>query len=436
MSLAQAVQNAIQFVSGHPNTMTRAEVDEFHRLSDAVYDLAHAAGLAGALPKVDELLPQLQSDELALPPVQFEGKLNLPGDWDRPAPLDDDELLIMRPSLDPDPEPPAKPTFRVCASPRWREDMERLLRRAEAREPKARRMSRGEANEKAMELECGGGLAHAARRPPLAPGDRSMLSSASVPSHIDFDALDLTTIVSAASGLLDRLEEYHRSAITYQHRVCAPSCRSWIRVHTAALFVEGEMARLGLAPRPPVQAAQGKAEWFALVDLCEWLFSARGETTAGWGERLGTGLWAPLPLGTQRLPDVTSWLAPLRLTVETLRKAAATQPPGAPDSSPPVRTGTTLPATTNGNAKTVPARRGRRINERMEEMFKKDARRLDLSVEEWAKELGCSKSTVHGTQTWNLILNTRAMREVEKHRRKDGEGVDRRRFRKKPQRAD
>jgi hypothetical protein len=76
------------------------------------------------------------------------------------------------------------------------------------------------------------------------------------------------------------------------------------------------------------------------------------------------------------------------------------------------------------------ARKGKRIDERMKEMLEKDATRLGWSAEQWAKALHCSKSTVADTPTWELILNTRAMREAEKLRRKDHEPADRRRFRK------
>jgi hypothetical protein len=129
MSLPQAIRSAMQFVGDHPETMTRAEVNELCRLADAVYDLAHAAGLLDALPKVTELLPQLQSDEPS--PVQFESKLNLPGDWVRPAPLNDGEYQdwIVQRRQDPEPEPPTEPVFRVCVPPRWWADMETLLRR-------------------------------------------------------------------------------------------------------------------------------------------------------------------------------------------------------------------------------------------------------------------------------------------------------------------
>jgi hypothetical protein len=130
MSLVQAIDQAVAFVQAHPDKMTCAEVEEIRRLAEIVYGLALRAGLDRALPQVPELLPQLESNTLVMTQVQFESKLNLPGDWDRArfAPGDD---LLPRPSrLDEPADVDNRCMFLVCASPRWWDDMATLRARA------------------------------------------------------------------------------------------------------------------------------------------------------------------------------------------------------------------------------------------------------------------------------------------------------------------
>jgi hypothetical protein len=114
--------------------MTRAEVEEFHRLAEVVYALAFPAGLSGALPQVPELRPQLESNlpELTLPPVQFESKLNLPGDWNPEMPDDDDDAPLVPPRWQDDLPAVRNRVFLVCAPPRWFQDMNALRRLAKA----------------------------------------------------------------------------------------------------------------------------------------------------------------------------------------------------------------------------------------------------------------------------------------------------------------
>jgi hypothetical protein len=132
MSLVQAIDQAVAFVRAHPDQMTRAEMDEFHRLAESVYLFAFRAGLDRALPQVSELRPQLESDQLTLPPAQFESKLHLPGDWERVVPAGDNDLLLPLRWQDVD-NLPATPewVFLVCASPRWVHDMDVLRKLAE-----------------------------------------------------------------------------------------------------------------------------------------------------------------------------------------------------------------------------------------------------------------------------------------------------------------
>jgi hypothetical protein len=133
--LVQAIDAAMCFVRAHPEQMTRAELEECSCLADQVYMLVVRAGLVSCLPQVPELVPQLDGSvqtigpegmavDMHLPPVQFETKLNLPGDW-QTVPTDDDDDLLPIPSWqDADNLPPARErVFMVCASPRWFHDM-------------------------------------------------------------------------------------------------------------------------------------------------------------------------------------------------------------------------------------------------------------------------------------------------------------------------
>ncbi|MHB8902145.1 MAG: hypothetical protein ACYC6Y_25590 [Thermoguttaceae bacterium] len=124
MHLPEAIDAAVAFVREHPEVMTREQLDEFERMASNVYALAFRAGLVDAMPQVPQLEPQLELG--GLPHVQFETKLNLPGDWDT-APAVDGELQPYQ-SLSDATEtegPPAK-VLLVCATPRWFHDMEVL----------------------------------------------------------------------------------------------------------------------------------------------------------------------------------------------------------------------------------------------------------------------------------------------------------------------
>jgi hypothetical protein len=79
--LVEAIKAAMQFVDGRDdwNPMSREEVDRFKELSGRVFILTVEAGLESALPQTANLERQCHDPDL--PPVQFEGKLNLPGDW-------------------------------------------------------------------------------------------------------------------------------------------------------------------------------------------------------------------------------------------------------------------------------------------------------------------------------------------------------------------
>ena len=99
--MTSPVKQAVDFVRAHPQQMTRIELDTFKQIADEVYLMAIEAGVVEAIPKVPELRPQLESQDPPLPPVQFESKLNLSGDWGTTTP----------------------DVYMVCAAPRWFEDM-------------------------------------------------------------------------------------------------------------------------------------------------------------------------------------------------------------------------------------------------------------------------------------------------------------------------
>jgi hypothetical protein len=139
--LAAAIDEALAFVRAHPKVMTRAEVDQFKELAERVYLLTPDKWLL-RLPQVTELWSECESQDLNRKPVQFIGKLNLPGDWDVSA--TEGELpssykltgKVVWPDGTPflvqdEPPPVPAPVFFVCATPRWFADMEILRRLAE-----------------------------------------------------------------------------------------------------------------------------------------------------------------------------------------------------------------------------------------------------------------------------------------------------------------
>lgn len=142
MNLPKAIDAAVVYVRSHPEQMTAAEVDEFCGLADDVYTQSYPAGLVDAMPQVPELQPELESQEMHLPPVQFISKLNLPGDWDYPS-GDDDLLPSSYGPDDPIPEV-GKRQFLVAACPRWFADLEILRRLAEGKKNRTGRPRKGE----------------------------------------------------------------------------------------------------------------------------------------------------------------------------------------------------------------------------------------------------------------------------------------------------
>jgi hypothetical protein len=120
-----------------------------------------------------------------------------------------------------------------------------------------------------------------------------------------------------------------------------------------------------------------------------------------------------------------------RAAVQPQGASATPRPPGTQVEPPGP-----LPEEPADNIKGDRDRKGKRIDEKMKEKLEKDGTRLAWSAEKWAEVLGCSKSTVAGTSTWKLILDTRALREAARLRSKNCKPTDRRRFRKKPPKRD
>ena len=139
VNLVEAIDLAKDFVQncrdGDRHEMTREDVNRLYDLAQQVHRLAFALGVADALPRAAELQPQLESG--ALPPVQFESKLNLPGDWDYLAgPVRDiselrhhnGDLVLPHNCYGDDVAEwePQERVYLVCATPRWWQDIEAL----------------------------------------------------------------------------------------------------------------------------------------------------------------------------------------------------------------------------------------------------------------------------------------------------------------------
>jgi hypothetical protein len=58
--------------------------------------------------------------------------------------------------------------------------------------------------------------------------------------------------------------------------------------------------------------------------------------------------------------------------------------------------------------------KGKRINECMAKTLIENPNSIDWTVTDWVEKLKCSKSTVQETATWERIMTTRKLREVEK----------------------
>jgi hypothetical protein len=58
-------------------------------------------------------------------------------------------------------------------------------------------------------------------------------------------------------------------------------------------------------------------------------------------------------------------------------------------------------------------RKGKHIDERMMKKLLENPASVNWTAEDWAKELQCSKSTIHAARTWETILIARKLREAE-----------------------
>jgi hypothetical protein len=143
---------------------------------------------------------------------------------------------------------------------------------------------------------------------------------------INLDELDLSRLLGLAQSFLERLEHYQRHAAAAGFRVTEPAAVSWMRCHRAALEVEAELARLGLAAEAPAPlATDGSPDRTeAIMGLRGLLLHMRGEDVTRWGEAVPvSGVWGAVAVGAQELPDLISWLGQLReLTTDLVRLVA------------------------------------------------------------------------------------------------------------------
>jgi hypothetical protein len=235
---------------------------------------------------------------------------------------------------------------------------------------------------------------------------------------------------------LHALEEYQRRAEAYEHRPFVAVAMEWQRIGMPILELEQILTRLRLGPETGhlLPAIHGNGQrCSALISLVEWLVSARG-TTVGWGQ-VADGRWGLTP-PVDKLPDVSRIIRPFRLVVEDLSSACESNPDESktPGQSPNSCGEVIQESDSRRDSEHSPAKKtkGKQVNERMKELLLKDGSRLEWSVEQWAGKLKCSKSTVAGTETWQKILNARALREADRLQATNSPKTDRRRFRKKP----
>jgi hypothetical protein len=58
--------------------------------------------------------------------------------------------------------------------------------------------------------------------------------------------------------------------------------------------------------------------------------------------------------------------------------------------------------------------KGKRIDERMAKKLLENPNSVWWTADHWASQLKCTKSTVHGTPTWEKIMTMRKAREAER----------------------
>jgi hypothetical protein len=110
-TFASAFDRFFAFVKSHPHEILRSEMELYYELDMQLYVQAFSRNLDRALPKQHEVERPLYHPSLPqLPPVIFEGKTNLPGDW-------------------------INNSFIHCAFPRWERDMIALRALAETQQP-------------------------------------------------------------------------------------------------------------------------------------------------------------------------------------------------------------------------------------------------------------------------------------------------------------
>lgn len=68
------------------------------------------------------------------------------------------------------------------------------------------------------------------------------------------------------------------------------------------------------------------------------------------------------------------------------------------------------------------------VNARMLELMQKDPKVKGWTCQEWAKKLGCARSTVHGTETWKMLGQFRLEQKADRanDRRRNGKSIRKR----------
>jgi hypothetical protein len=129
----------------------------------------------------------------------------------------------------------------------------------------------------------------------------------------------LSRLLKLAESFRARLEHYQRHAAAALFRVTEAGAVSWMRCCRAAVDLEAELARLGLAGDSPTQVAGASLDRVGAVKgLRGLLLQMRGEDVSRWGEDAShSGVWA-VPIGSRELPNLGPWGGQLRELVSDL----------------------------------------------------------------------------------------------------------------------
>jgi hypothetical protein len=158
--LTKAVQDILKLVrkeGGHPYwskySLTCDEVDHFNQLAVIVCAEADKQGWGDRLPKKSELAPALEDPlQPDLPPVQYESRLLLPGNWTYKQIDNGGPLPSSYPLIGDDEELPKCPekVFLPYPPPAWFHALEELLALAERQAKRTGRPRKGETDKERL----------------------------------------------------------------------------------------------------------------------------------------------------------------------------------------------------------------------------------------------------------------------------------------------